>query len=466
MSPEMENAVDFLYDLPRFTKKNSLEHTRRLTELLGNPCADRKIVHVAGTNGKGSVCNFTEHMLLAGGADTAMFTSPHLTDIRERFRICGEPVSEEVFLSAYDRVTGAARTLEKSGEPHPTFFEFLYAMALVMFEDTQAEFIILETGLGGRLDATNSFPDPVLTVITPVGLDHTEILGDTIEQIAAEKAGILRPGVPLVYAADDERAAAVIAERALELGCPAWAVSKTSVNIDKTGGNFIDFSLVSDHGETTVWRVPGCAVYQAENAALAIESMRVLRGILSDKKYGDRAEGTACRMDDETLKRGLLASEWPGRMQEVLPDIYFDGAHNPAAVAAFLESAQVLAADDADRPMLLFAMAKDKDFAEAAEMIVRGVDWDAVAVTKVPGERGADAEIIAGCFAKAADADAQERSVLTPEVFDDCRDAFRIMRERKRDGQKLFCTGSLYFIGDLMKIMENSRGQEAVDYGG
>ncbi len=446
MNPEMDEAVDFLYGLPRFTKKNSLAHTRKLIRLLGDPCADRRVIHVAGTNGKGSVCNFLYHMLLAGGAGAAMFTSPHLTDIRERFQVNGQFVREEDFLAAFDRVAGAVQCLTESGEPHPTFFEYLYAIALVLFEGAPAEYLILETGLGGRLDATNCFPTPVLTVITPVSLEHTEILGDTIGQIAAEKAGILKSGVPVVYAADDEEAADVIAARAEALGCPAIAVR-------------IDRSPEPAEVKRAVWKIPGHALYQAENAALALEAMRVLRR-MAEK------DGTLqpCRMDDATLQQGLSEASWPGRMQEVLPDLYFDGAHNPAGIEAFLRSVEALSGEDPVPPMLLFAMAEDKEIGTAAGLLLAGMDWDTVAVTAVPGERGADAERTAAFFAEAG----RERSERgengaksagrTPEVYDDCREAFRIMRERKREGQKLFCTGSLYLIGALTEMLEEDSG--------
>ncbi len=449
MNREMQEAVDFLYDLPRFTKKNSLAHTRKLMGLLGDPCSDRKVIHVAGSNGKGSVCCFLYHMLLAGGAGAAMFTSPHLVDIRERFQINGALVGEEAFLAAYDRVAGAVRTLVEGGEPHPTFFEYVYAIAMLLFDEAQVDYIILETGLGGRLDATNTFPTPLLSVITPISLEHTAILGDTVEQIAAEKAGILKEGVPVVYAAGDAAAVDVIAARASALGCPATEVS---FHIEKIERDAIDFSLSPAYDKKTVWQVSGHALYQAQNAALALETMRVLRRITAEgTDETGRQDGEAkktCRMDDETLQQGLLAAEWPGRMQEVLPGIYFDGAHNPAGIAAFVASARLIAAKDPEPPLLLFAMVGDKDLETTAELLLSGMAWDAVAVTTVPGARGTDAAQTAASFAGAL-------------VYEDCRDAFFTMQKRKREGQKLFCTGSLYLIGALLEALLPAEGSGA-----
>ena len=195
----MERAVDFIYEIPKFTTKNSLDHTRQLMGLLGDPGRGRRVIHVAGSNGKGSVCCFLYSMLLAAGKSAALFTSPHLTDIRERFQVNGELVSEQVFFEAFGEVKDAsAKLVQKTGR-HPTFFEFLFAMGMVIYEKADVEYIVLETGLGGRLDATNSFSSPLLTLITSISLEHTEYLGDTIREIAGEKAGILKPGVPVFF---------------------------------------------------------------------------------------------------------------------------------------------------------------------------------------------------------------------------------------------------------------------------
>ncbi|MCD8217164.1 MAG: bifunctional folylpolyglutamate synthase/dihydrofolate synthase [Clostridiales bacterium] len=479
----MQEAVDFLYDLPKFTKKNSLDHTRKLLAFLGDPCFDRKIIHVAGSNGKGSVCCFLYHMLLCSGKSATMFTSPHLVDIRERFQVNGKMVEVSGFLEAFELVKAVSEEMVKNNLNHPTFFEFIFAMGMVIFEKAQAEYIVLETGLGGRLDATNSFPRPVLTVITSISLEHTEILGDTLAQIAAEKAGILKPGVPLVFWEGEPEAAEVIRSRAAELGCPQYAISNKNIKNCEIKEEGIDFSFstaydrtekkaVSDQwpgsmrtgqarndvrcqplgdvqvhlqsdawddrmrhdGKSHRWTVPGHACYQAENAALAIEAMHVL----------DLA-------DDDGIQQGLTASVWPGRMQEVLPEIYFDGAHNPSGIEAFVQSVRLLAADDPCPPLLLFSMVKEKDLRTAVRLLTSGCRWESVAVTTVKGERGVPAESLRQLFSESS----SRPLTYTVDSFDDCGEAFRVMQSRKKPGQKLFCTGSLYFIGELMK--ERSR---------
>ncbi len=500
----MQAAVDHLYDLPRFTKKNSLAHTRRLMELLGNPCADRRVIHVAGSNGKGSVCCYLYHMLLSGGASAGLFTSPHLVDLRERFQVNGRMVSEEMFLGAYGRVQAAIGTLCAQGEPQPTFFEQIYAIGMVLFQEAVVDWIVLETGLGGRLDATNSFPTPILSVITPISREHTEILGDTVEEIAVEKAGILKRGVPVVFSAGDA-AARVIAARAAALGCPATAVlprgsgfspdgagvketrpaapiSEVFYEISEIRENAIDFSLVSDYDNTTVWTVPGRALYQVQNAALAVTAMRTLcrmetRPDETEGHSDSRSETAGMRSNpcpdgaeaqllsgrsDAALQQGLFTAAWPGRMQEARPGVWLDGAHNPAGIQAFLSSVRELTKEDADPPLLLVSMLQEKDPASSIALLSEA-DWERIVVTAIPEARGADPEQLAALFSPDAedgrregaarrDAGSSGRKVT---VISDCREAFSSLCQSRKPGQKLFCTGSLYLIGILLSQLES-----------
>ncbi len=438
MDQEMKQAVDFLYEIPKFTKKNSLEHTRSLMRQLGSPARRCKVIHVAGSNGKGSVCCFLYHMLLYGGKTVGLFTSPHLVDVRERFQINGQLCGKEAFLDAFYRVKRACAELEKKNLSHPTFFEFIFAMGMLLFEQAGTEYVILETGLGGRLDATNSFEHPVLTVITSISLEHTEILGDTIEQIAWEKAGIIKPGVPLIFDANQERAAGVIRNRAEELHSPCLAVSKKMCTICEIKNNFIDFSLLTDYDKETRWKIPFSAGYQVENAALAITAMRRLQE--SDPE---------CGLTDEMMYEGLLHAKWPGRMQEVLPEVYFDGAHNTAGIRVFTETVKHLTESDPYPPLLLFSMVKEKDYHTSVDMLTAEIFWEELAVTTIPGERGISFEKLQKLFE-----DDTDRPV---NGYADYRRALSEMRKKKREGQKLFCTGSLYFIGALMEALKEEQ---------
>ena len=184
-----QESVKYILDIPKFTVKNHLTHTKEFLLRLGNPQVGRKVIHVAGTNGKGSVCAYIQALLLAEKKRTGFFSSPHLVKINERIRINGEEIDDETFLAVFQKVKTTVDEMEKDGLAHPTFFEFLFGMAMTAFAMADMEYIVLETGLGGRLDATNAIDDPVLTVITAVGMDHMEILGDTIEKLQQKRAG-------------------------------------------------------------------------------------------------------------------------------------------------------------------------------------------------------------------------------------------------------------------------------------
>ena len=209
-----EEAAAYIEGIPRFTKKHDLSYVADFLARLGNPGADSQVIHVAGTNGKGSVCAYMRAVLLAMGKRTGFFTSPHLIRLNERIVIGDDEIGDEEFLAVFRQVKETVDGMAEEGLSHPSYFEFLFGMAMLAFGRAGAEYIILETGLGGRLDATSAVPHPAVTVITSISLDHTAYLGNTVEEIAAEKAGIIREGVPVVFDGTDPRAAKVIEEQA------------------------------------------------------------------------------------------------------------------------------------------------------------------------------------------------------------------------------------------------------------
>ena len=220
-----EEAVAYIEETPKFTTKNKMEHTKECLKRLGNPQDKFRVIHVAGTNGKGSTCAFLTSILREAGYSCGLFTSPHLVVINERFQINEKNISDEVFLDAFCKVKELADELVKEGNYHPTYFEFLFLMGMVIFADADVDYVVLETGLGGRLDATTAVENPVACVITSISFDHMQYLGNTIEEIAGEKAGIIVPGVPVIYDGNDQKAAEVIRERAQELNSPCFVTS-------------------------------------------------------------------------------------------------------------------------------------------------------------------------------------------------------------------------------------------------
>ncbi len=325
-----EEAVNYFLDIPRFAaKKHDLSGLRRFLEELGNPDRRFKIIHVAGTNGKGSVCAFLESILREQGMKTAAFTSPHLVRVNERFRFDGESVDDGTFLEAFLAVRQAAEKLEREGVSHPTFFEFAFLMFMVMCKTRAPQWVILETGMGGRLDATNVIEKPQLAVITSVGLDHMQYLGSTVEAIAGEKAGILKRGVPVVFDANRPEVRAVIEKRAAGLSCGVYAVQKSWYNRTDMDGESLTMEIPAEsrpgreaHGQQArrsgnpdkVLRltVPFAAQYQADNAMLAVTAARLFGipdeshrpGHTKDPLAGAHGAGDARRVPGRSPQRG------------------------------------------------------------------------------------------------------------------------------------------------------------------
>lgn len=208
-----EEAVAYIEETPKFTKKNSLEHTKECLRRLGSPEKQFKVIHVAGTNGKGSTCAFITSVLREAGYSCGLFTSPHLVRINERFQINETEIDDETFLNAFEKVKHLADELVAEGSYHPTYFEMLFLMGMVIFAEAGVDYVTLETGLGGRLDATTAVESPAACVITSISLDHMQYLGNTVGEIAGEKAGIIVPGVPVIFDGNSEEAAEVIRKK-------------------------------------------------------------------------------------------------------------------------------------------------------------------------------------------------------------------------------------------------------------
>jgi dihydrofolate synthase/folylpolyglutamate synthase len=319
------DSVQFLYALGNEIKtaKLGLERIRTTLAALGDPQNRLRFIHVAGTNGKGSTCAMIESGLRAAGRRTGLFTSPHLAEPTERIRIDGRPVSAEQFSSAFQLVHDCVEKLVEEGgvDWHTTYFETVTAMAFPIFLDERVDTVVLEVGLGGRLDATNVVM-PELCVITPVDFDHEAYLGKSLESIAGEKGGILKPGVPAVFARQRAEAARVLEARAAELAIPvtrldSWRVE--DLELHARGSRF----RLSGERDLRI-ECPLAGEHQVENAATAAAAL-----------------GRA-GVDDRAIAAGIARTEWPGRLERVSerPEIILDGAHNPAgarALASYLD---------------------------------------------------------------------------------------------------------------------------------
>lgn len=444
-------AEHLLEEVPRFTKKNPLEDTRGFYEFIqnyehGRYCEARlgRIIHVAGTNGKGSVCAFLESICRKSGYRTAMFTSPHLVTTRERFCIDGSMISEEAFLEAFNWLTDQIEQYRSvNSEYCPTYFERLFFMGIYVFARADVKVTILETGLGGRLDTTNVVRCPAVCVITEIGLDHMAYLGDTIEQIAAEKAGILKVGVPVVFSDRKSAASAIICKKAQELGCACHCVSENDYKINEIQKKFIDFSVVSRYYGYGRLIAGTTAAYQAENAAVAIRTAEVLQQHKLEK------------ITAASIREGIRAMRWACRMEELRPGVFVDGAHNEDGIEAFVQSLrlnQELSGEQlhTQRCVVIFSVVSDKQYEPMIRMLCGLEMATDFVVTQIPGERGVDLETLCILFEKYMDKRTQKI-----HTYEKIEDALAFGLSVRGDTGRIYIVGSLYLAGLVESVMED-----------
>ncbi len=425
-----EEAVSYIEETPKFTKKNKLEHTRECLRRLGNPQNKFRVIHVAGTNGKGSTCAFITSILREAGYSCGLFTSPHLVTINERFQINEEVVDDDTFLGAFLKVKKLADELVAEGDYHPTYFEMLFLMGMVIFADRGVDYVALETGLGGRMDATTAIEDPDACVITSVSFDHMQYLGDTIAAIAGEKAGIIVPGVPVIYDGNQPEAARVIEKRAAECNSPTFPVRAEDTRILRNTVSGIDFSMENDYYEDTEFSIPFIAEYQVRNAALALKTMEALRETVP--------------VPVEKIREGMLKTRWQGRMETILPGVIVDGAHNEDGVEKFVETAVHF---QEEYPLtLLFSAVEDKDYGDMIRTICEKLRFRQVVTVQVGGCRKVAAGELAGLFVRAG--------CGRVSAYEGISEALDAALASKGDDGMLFCVGSLYLVGEIKAELE------------
>ena len=341
-------AVDYIHSVVWKGSRPGLSRITELLSLLGNPENDLRFIHIAGTNGKGSTSAMTESILRAAGYRTGLFVSPYIKSFNERICFCGKPIENDMLAA----VTATVRPMADSMADAPTEFELITAIGLLYFKQMGCDIVVLETGMGGRLDSTNVIKNPLATVITGIALDHTEFLGHTVEKIAKEKAGIIKPHAPVVFGGRDKAARAVIEDAAKEADAPFVAAEDTPMTVrstDLTG-------TVLDWGAYKNLHLPLLGTYQPQNLAtvLALFSILPTRGI---------------SVDEDTLREGLAKVKWRGRFERVSqkPLIICDGAHNPEGIAA--AAAGIRTYFPNQKVLLLTAVMADKDYRGMVEVL-------------------------------------------------------------------------------------------------
>ncbi len=423
---EYEKTVDYILNIPMFAKKMGHENLSALLDRLGHPEEMPHIIHVAGTNGKGSTCKALSAILMKDGYKVGLFTSPHLVSINERIQINGVQISDEDFVDCFEKV-------KKEFDIHPSFFEVIFAMAAVYFKEKQVDYVIYETGMGGRLDATNVVK-PELTIITSVSYDHMEYLGNTIEEIASEKAGIIKTGVPVLYFKRDDVSAGIIEDAAKSLTSNVVSVEKSEYIINLLEDKSIDFSLHNRYYSYDHLKIRRTSLYQVENACLAVAAYGML--------MGDDISENAIRL-------GLQDFYWEGRMDEVLPGVYVDGAHNEEAICSFTQTLKKLHGNV--EKILVFAAVKDKDYKTMIKRLTEDIAFDKIIVTNVSGSRRASLDSIAGLFEKTT-GEVVERYETIPEAMDRA-----MLLKSESENRNIYCVGSLYLVGGIKEWIAHGR---------
>jgi dihydrofolate synthase/folylpolyglutamate synthase len=408
-------AVGCLQELGWFIAEPKLDNTLKLAALVGNPQDDLRFIHVAGTNGKGSTCAMLESIYRAAGLRTGLFTSPHLISFRERIQVDRQLISETKVVEFVQKLHPLLERF--SQDDHPTFFEAATIMALLFFAEQKCDLVIWETGFGGRLDATN-IVTPLASVITNIALDHQQWLGDTLGKIAFEKAGIIKPEIPVVTATDEPEALAVIEKVAREKNAPLKIIGRdAALRQPHSAARCPNLSLLGEHQKT--------------NAALALATIEVLQKQIP--------------VLDENIRAGLAKIDWPGRLQLIQKPngqrILLDGAHNVAGAEVLREALEKNFG--AAKPTMILGVFQDKDWRHICETL----SPLAARIFTVPvsSERTANSnDLAAAC--RAANPSA--------EIFA-CASLAKALK-KSAAGTFIVVTGSLYLVGEALELLGHS----------
>ncbi|TCO67983.1 bifunctional folylpolyglutamate synthase/dihydrofolate synthase [Caldanaerobacter subterraneus] len=418
-----EEAIQYIHSTYKFGMKLGLENIRRLLGYMGNPEKNLKIIHVAGTNGKGSTSSFINSILKEAGYKVALYTSPYLEEFEERMKINGENISREKLVYYVEYIKPIIARMVREGYNHPTEFEVITAIAFKYFSDEEVDFVVLEVGLGGRFDATNAISSSLVSVITSIDYDHMDKLGNTLGDIAYEKAGIIKKKGVVVSFYQQEEALKVINDACEVKEAYLTVLDKSNVVIKEQNSDF----QVFDYKNFKDLKITLLGTHQIYNASLAVEVIQKLKNI-----YGYRIE-------EEAIKRGLMSAKWPGRLEVMKkrPYVVIDGAHNPQGMTVLKESLKLF---NYRRLILVIGMLKDKEVNKMLNIITPVAD---VIITTTPlSDRAYSAKDLASKISR--------NSVFAVDQIDKAvNEALKMAGE---EDMVLFC-GSLYMIGHVRKLL-------------
>ncbi len=415
-------ALEYIHSICWTFTKPGLERISALCEKLGNPQDELKFVHVAGTNGKGSFCSMLDSVLRNAGYKTGLFTSPYIKVFNERMQFCGENIADDELAE----ITEYVKPFADSMEDKPTEFELITAIGFEFFKRKKCDVVILEAGMGGRLDSTNIIKSSLLSVITGISLDHTAFLGDTVEKIAAEKAGIIKENGSVLFCGNSKLVEEVIKTKAAEMNADYHFADKTEleiINSDLSGSlfNYLDYKEV---------KLSLLGLYQPENAANVLSALEILK----------RKEFT---VPEEAVRKGLLAARWPARFEIISNDplIIFDGAHNPEGIETAVRSIKRYFGDR--KVCVLTGVMKDKDYNYIAKKFSEISDRAFTITPQNPRALPADeyAKVLEGVG-------------IAASSYSSVADALNDAKEYARSsGAALLCLGSLYMYCEVIATL-------------
>ena len=432
----MTNAIEKIHEFDKFGSRLGMERMNVLLEKLGDPHKELQVIHVAGTNGKGSVCKDLEEGLAACGYNVGLYTSPFIEKFNERIRLGGRDISDEDLDIYTERVLSAVREMVEEGCDSPTEFEVVTTIALLYYKEKKADITILEVGLGGRGESTNVVPKPLICAITSISYDHMDRLGNTLGEIAADKAGIIKPGVPVISNVDAPEAARVIAKAAYEQGSRLYDVSKIKFEISEQTpfSQKVSMELYgTDYSDVTTTMT---GRHQGENLKTALAVIEVLR---KERKI---------KVERSRLYEGLKKAVQPGRF-EVLsgdesnpPVIIIDGAHNEAGAGALQETVNKYFAGK--RILLITGMLADKQVEEILKHFVK-ITEDII-ITEPDNPRKLSVDKLDGKLKEMG---------ISPIKASDAAEAVSKARSIWNDYEAVVFAGSLYLIGDVRRVIKN-----------
>ncbi len=423
---DYQAVTDFINQAKKFGSRLDLTRIQKLCDLLGNPEKACRVVHVAGTNGKGSVSVYIENILVAAGYKTGLYTSPFIYEFNERIQINNKPIPDSALLSCMEKVVEATNRMLSVGEEHPTEFELITAAAFLYFAEQKCDVVVLEVGLGGILDATNIISAPLVSVITSVSFDHMEYLGETLSEIAENKCGIIKENCPVVsYPFQQDETMEVIRKTAEKQNAELYIPNKESLQIEKSDLSGNRFSYMGKTYETAL-----IGAFQVYNAVTAIAVAETL-------------EKCGIRLSDEHIKMGLKNAKWPARFEILCQDpiVIADGSHNSDGMRAFVDTAKKSLGNK--KVVCVFGMLKDKEY----EMCLKSLSeiTDTVIVTEVDNPRKETAENLAETAKKYV------RSVFAEK---DNTEAVRRALMLADKNSAVIALGSLYMMKDIKTAVD------------